>query len=139
MTDLLGLNKPTAMVVFCDPPPELQRVWWLRLVLRFLKPGFKHCQVFVPGDGARAIVINGAANQLFVYQSHPGLLMESILAQGLTYLAVPLRVNDKPSLCGLLTCVSVVKQVLGVGGWAITPWQLYKHLHRQNVKQQKGD
>jgi hypothetical protein len=43
--------------------------------------------------------------------------------------ALHVRVEDwQPRPRGLVTCVSLAKAALGIGGWAVTPWQLRNQL-----------
>ncbi len=119
--------EQTAWVVFSgktDLP-------WLRL----LRPGFRHCFVLI-NDGTHWVSIDPLSHYTDVLVHHvpaefdlPGWLEQ----RGHSVMKAPLRRNLKrPAPFGFLSCVGSAKRVLGIHERNIlTPWQLYRYLHRQ--------
>ncbi|MBC7906911.1 MAG: hypothetical protein H7Y60_09220, partial [Rhodospirillaceae bacterium] len=132
------------LVVFCDPsdaPPGLS--WFGRLAdwaqRALLRPGFRHCFVLVP-MWAPAFQGWVQVDPLFIGMninlSAPNTL-ECIEAQadaGQLHFAWAHPVR-KLRVLGFapLTCVSVVKAVLGCKCRALTPYGLYRHLKREEI------
>lgn len=114
---------------------------WYRLVKWCLKPGFGHVLVLFydpPGDAWCVInPVYGAIQAQAI--SAPPLTLQWLLAEypGTTWASVRRDRYACPRIIrGPLTCVSVVKAVLGIGGWSWTPYQLYRQLHRQALHEQ---
>ncbi len=119
------------LVVFEDSDPdERWRPW--RLVT---KRGFRHCWAAY-NDGPGWLRINPTANGIMVERSllSTSELMEFHGQQAETRVLYLCSRRPRRFLGrGLLTCVSVVKQILGVrAAWAITPYGLYRHLLKRN-------
>lgn len=113
-----------ALLVFCH---ETEIAW-----LRGLKPGFRHVFMALPVQGGW-ITLDPLSTRLEV-EYHP-LPPDTGLAAW--FRARGHAVLESPILPPLpvqwpfapLTCVSVVKRVLGIQApLVITPWQLYRHL-----------
>lgn len=116
-----------AVVVFCDS--NLEEHEKPHPISRFLKPGFKHCycafvnnDLWLQADYERGIpVIKYLTTADFdiaeMYRDLGGTVVET--EQG----GRPLMGPFVPS-----NCVGFVKQILCIHAWALTPWQLYKHL-----------
>jgi hypothetical protein len=117
---------PQAWVAFCGRAD----LAWLRL----LKPGFRHCFV-VLNDGRHWITLDPLACFTEVeVQPVPADfdLPGWYRARGLTVVrAVVRRSVRRPVAWAPFTCVEAVKRVLGIREpRVLTPWQLYRHLHR---------
>ncbi len=102
-------------------------LFWLKI----LRKGFRHCAV-VLHDGEHWINIDPLSHVMAVHVSSvPAscdvpLLLEQ---QGHRVLAVEMQCEGTPAPWGFLTCVGVVKRVLGIRARFIwTPWQLYRYL-----------
>lgn len=104
--------------------------------LRFLKPGYRHCFVALR-DGDLWLICDPLKDRLELAQlslpSHFDLARfyagrgHRVLI-GRTRPELPRRV----SMPAPLTCVGVVKRVVGVRApWVITPWQLFRHLRHR--------
>lgn len=132
------------LVVFCDAapiPPGTRLGWRERLVWwglhAFLRPGFRHCMVLQPftlGQSGGWLHVNPLSNGIDLAIC-PARAAEAALAQvtaggGAAVWAHPVR-ETRVLGFDLLTCVSVVKAVLGLRCRALTPYQLYRHLKRQ--------
>jgi len=132
------------LVVFCDPepiPPNIQLGWRERLVWwalhAFLRPGFRHCMVLQPftlGQSGGWLHVNPLSNGIDI-SICPARAAEAVLEQvrqGKGFAVWTHPVRETRVLGGdLLTCVSVVKAVLGLRCRALTPYGLYRHLKRQ--------
>ena len=117
-----------AMVVFADRAD----CWWLRR----LKPGFRHCFVALrhpPGwlvcdplkDRIELTILDVPSSfdlpGFYVAQGHRVLLGRTAANR-----------SEAEARFGieLLTCVAVVKRVLGIRAGSVqTPWQLFRHLN----------
>lgn len=112
--------------------------WWLAWLGRCLKPGFGHVSVlwFDPrgkawcwagklSGGLHVCPVDGRvafADLAFLYEEATVVLP----------VRRPCRAGgvDEPfMMLGVMTCVSVVKAVLGLRApWVVTPWQLYRRI-----------
>lgn len=103
--------------------------------IRWLKPlraGFRHCFVVV-FQGDTAIVCDPLSNQMLLGSVRPAtplVVTDWYRERGFTVVAT--RITEVPR-CGALlrplTCVEIVKRVLGIRApFVLTPWQLYRHL-----------
>lgn len=136
---MLGTTRErfTAYVVFVGA--DHRRAW--RIATR---RGWRHCLVILPRVGVSetlvggrgAIVLNPIVSHLCVHASErsPLALAHEALNEGATCV-VRCRVDRSPAgeyvPRGLLTCVSVIKAVLGVRAWwVVTPEQLARVLLR---------
>lgn len=131
------------LVIFCDPAPipagerlSLSRrlVWW---GLHLLRPGFRHCAVLVPfavdGSGCWLHIdpLSIGINTALCRADAPDWIMQQVQA-GTAHAVWAHRSRAQLVMGGWpLTCVSVVKAVLGIRCAAITPHQLYRYLKRQ--------
>jgi len=101
-------------------------------VARFLKPGFKHCCVVVDtGDywvkidfGIGVIMVN------CITGSDDFDLAQYYRDSGYTVVEVEQRQKTVTFPLVARSCVGMVKQILGISAFALTPHQLYKRLRR---------
>ncbi len=101
-------------------------------ILKCLKRGFRHCYILL-SDGQKWFSIDPMAHMTevaahtFNTAFNLPLWIES---QGETVIAVEMTAAEKkPAPLMLLTCVEMVKRLLGIQSrWIFTPWQLYAHL-----------
>jgi hypothetical protein len=108
--------------------------WWDR----WLMPGFQHVYVLV-WDGACWLLVDPQLSHVRVTildQFEPEPPTVWLRVPGATIIeARPEVVEGRvrhPWIFGLLTCVEGVKAVLGIRRpWILTPWQLARHLRRQ--------
>lgn len=140
------------LVVFTDLEPlpadvtRVERVvyWLLR---RVYAPGFRHVfAVRLLDGGKRFVIVNPYLNVLDVLilgVDEPiqgtvlsvGLWWEWLcdaVARGLPAVVVsPVRATSSPRVrLRLPTCVGIIKHLLGIGGFAVTPKQLYRCINR---------
>lgn len=102
---------------------------WL---LRWLKPGFRHCFVIL-ADDRRWVAIDPTSRftdvAAFDRADRPDL-PDWLRAQGYTVVRAPLR-RDRVAVAPIrpFTCVEAVKRILGLRApFALTPWALCRHL-----------
>lgn len=103
--------------------------------IRWLKPlraGFRHCFVVV-FQGDTAIVCDPLSNQMLlgsVRPATPPVVTDWYCERGFTVVATQIcEVPRRGALLQPLTCVEIVKRVLGIRApFVLTPWQLYRHL-----------
>ena len=95
---------------------------------RCLKEGFKHCFVVID-DGSYWIQIDGKAGipEIEVVTNSDYDLVSFYRGEGYRVVETYRRNRPMPHLV-LGDCVGVVKAVLGVHSWAVTPYGLYKRL-----------
>ena len=99
--------------------------------LKFLKRGFRHCFVLLH-DGKHWIAMDPLSNVMEV--SIPDIpssfdLPRWFQTQGYTVQRYNIQAYDKAMLPSVMSCVDVVKRVLGIHApFILTPWQLYKYL-----------
>lgn len=108
--------------------------WLIRLTCR---PGFQHCFAYKPianpPNGLYLLVDPRSNGMNVMVATVPQILDDGY--DGVYYASY--EVPDyqrgwRPR--GLLTCVSVIKHLLGVRAWwIITPHQLYRHLEKQGA------
>lgn len=125
-----------AVVVFLGRELVDGAAWWSW----FLKPGFIHCFVLLAINGdERWIKIEGIYGRLRVTQIPLGDDEREhyvrYVARGATVIKTDVQSEMLiwPLMNGEInvrTCVSVIKSLLGIRSWAVTPWQLYKHLRK---------
>lgn len=121
--------KQKAWVVFTN---QTDLPW-----LRVLRPGFRHCFVILH-DGRRWLSVDPLAGRMEIQSLDvagefdlPRWLEE----QG--HIAIRAKIHEHRKLMPLmpLTCVEVVKRVLGIKARSvITPWQLYRHIRAQRYQ-----
>lgn len=95
---------------------------------RRLKEGFKHCFVVID-DGSYWIRIDGKAGvaEIEVVANSDYDLTSFYRSEGYRVVETYRRDRPMPHLVAG-NCVGVVKAVLGLHSWAITPHQLYRRL-----------
>jgi len=113
-----------ALVVFCDNNDHP--------LSRFLKPGYRHVMCVVQTD-AGWVRIDGARGIPNVQVEAPGSLDLAAYyrKEGFEVLEVSQGTSANPLPLTLNNCVGMVKAVLGVRSWSITPHQLYRHLRKE--------
>ncbi len=140
------------LVVFMDFPPLAPTAsraerFWTRLFELFLKPGFRHVFAICEEKPGRFLIIDphwrGAdVVSMDAHDSHPAFPDQTI-GQWYFWLAHPcfgadwrsvfaapqIRPNRPPLT--LLSCVSIIHHLLGLRGFALTPWQLYRLINQQ--------
>jgi hypothetical protein len=143
------------LLVFCDPPPCPEDVGWKERLLyrglQLLRPGFRHVfavreaeafdgWVVVNPHSGSLDVVEVPADGVFWWDGTPvngGQWFDSLFileGKGLVHLATAVGVSRCEFLPrGPLTCVSVVKHLLGWNrsGTTLTPWQLFQSLTRR--------
>lgn len=116
-----------AVVVFLGSELVEGASWWSRL----LKPGFIHC--FVLLQDMHWVKIEGRhgavrVTQLGEHQS--GNVVSHYRAQGAIVVETIVYAKSVRAPFVARTCVGLVKAMLGIKSFSLTPWQLYKHLTR---------
>lgn len=132
---LLPDNNSRALVVFSNNV----RAGYLRL----LKRGFRHCFVMLPQNerGTVWLSCDPLSNHMEIgaHEIADGFdLTDWLRGQGCTVIDAPVNHSHKRAApIMLLTCVEVVKRVLGIHKFGIfTPWQLYKFIKKQHPKKE---
>ncbi len=128
--------SPVDAVVLWQPArywPPGTCPWWWNMARRFMQPGFGHCLVlFYDPDGDAYCVLDpvfGGVQARAI--SAATLTLRSLIRQyPASHWAIVRRDrHDCPPLVrGPLTCVSVAKAVLGLGGRSWTPYQLWRQV-----------
>jgi len=141
MTAIGTSSEQVWYLVFCDDDEEIPR-WWNR----FLKKGFRHAYCFAQ-NGLCVTVIEPLYHTVQVENYFPeddphGVLLAEFCACAWseTYphvLECQINVDERGSIRSIFnafpTCVSLLKTVVGIKGFAITPYQLYKLALRQGA------
>ena len=123
-------QERVALVVFVDQAGLL--------CLRWLRKGFRHCFVIVRVDrGWIACDPMSHRTDLDLFGDlSPDQLAHWYRSLGLN--VVRTRIRSAPLRLAPVrpyTCVEAVKHVLGLHApWTLTPWQLYKRLHHEDVR-----
>jgi hypothetical protein len=102
----------------------------------FTRQGYRHCCAF-KWDGYNWILIDPLGQCLDInimpYNSEddvPQLFKQN----GWTVIRYKKNIKPKFIFRGILTCVTVCKQVLGIKAcWVVTPWQLHNYIQRRNT------
>lgn len=121
-----GEVPPTYYVVFCHQVV----VWWLRI----LKPDFRHC--FLLAAHPNGLVLLDPLSHRWLLQPLPPMAakrLEALLKENrLTFVKVTrLRAAARPMPPSFISCVSVVKRLLGIRSFLpLTPYRLYVFLRR---------
>lgn len=124
------LEAANAFVVFSDDT----HLFWLR----GLKKGFRHCAMIIrKEDDSGWLVVDPLSHHLLIDEvravtGQPDL-PELLRAEGHTLVAVTIAAPPRKAAPFMpLTCVEVVKRLLGIHDWRIiTPYQLYRHLNKR--------
>ena len=101
-----------------------------------LKPGFRHCLAFsYDAVGERWVIVDPLFDGAFI-RALPSSEVDAFIAhyriRGTILRCRVKRTQIKrPRL--LLTCVSVITNLLGVATCAVTPYQLYRYLVRNGA------
>lgn len=103
--------------------------------LRALKQGFRHCSILL-NNGKQWITIDPLSNytDVAVHEVPLGFdLPQWMRDRGHVVQNAPVKTPEKKGPTMPMTCVEVVKKHLGMHArWVLTPYQLYKHLEKQN-------
>jgi hypothetical protein len=104
-----------------------------RAVLQLLRPGFRHCFAALQiGDGWVACDPLKDRIQLALVPRPGDFDLAAFYASQGHRVLVGRTVGERPRAPGLptlLTCVAIVKRLLGIRApTVVTPWQLYRHL-----------
>ena len=99
----------------------------------FTRKGFRHCCAF-KWDGFNWLLVDPLGQGLDInvlpYTSTddvPSIFKDS----GWTVIRAK-TINDKFIFRGLMTCVTVCKQLVGIKAcWVVTPWQLYNYIQKE--------
>lgn len=133
-----GEREPRdVLVLFCASVRTAP--WWFAFWKRWLgKPGYHHVLAawFDPSTGVW-VVIDPLYGNIEVRTLGPRHGVADILRMWPATEAVHVRTpigGGADRHRGLMTCVAVVKSLLGIGGWAVTPWQLRRQLARLEVE-----
>lgn len=118
-----------ALVVFHD---SFERAHWMS---RFMKPGFWHCFVCMERDGLWIKVDGESGLPVVQYltQSEGFDLAGFYRDQGFTVVETEQRGSAVISPLALRNCVGMVKALLCIRSFAVTPWGLYRHLTRNEI------
>lgn len=115
-----------AIVVFLGIDLVDDPAWYAR----WLKPGFIHCFVLIATDG-KWIKLEGKSGALSI--SILGWINDvewHYRRQGAVTVKTTVQLNALRSPFVARTCVGLIKSVLGIRSFAVTPWQLYQNLTR---------
>lgn len=138
------LSPVDAVVIFQPGHAWPGAPWWWRIIKRWFKPGYGHVLVlYYDPDGDAWLVLNPVYGGIqaraiagsrtltgHVLKDYPGTTWRMVRRD---------RAICPPLVRGPLTCVSVVKAVLGMGGRAWTPWQLCRAIDRHAAAQATQD
>lgn len=97
---------------------EAERKYWY---MRWLKKGFSHCYL-----------LQAYEDKWIKTESGQGVIRADVVnyekpSQGC--IIVKIKAKDKKMWFSINTCVSLVKAITGLGGRALTPYQLYKRVN----------
>ena len=123
-------TRVSALVVFTDQCD----VWWLR----GLRPGFRHCFAVVRDPAGEWLACDWLKGRLVfrVYgPQNPDDLVARLVRRGHRVAEVPARGARGGAVLRAMSCVEVVKQAVGIGGWRpLTPYGLWRHLGRTGAR-----
>lgn len=109
--------------------------------LKILRKGFRHCFVILH-DGEKWLSVDPLAHRLEIQvQSVPADFDLPRWLEERGHIAIRAKLHEPQKILPLmpLTCVEVVKRVLGVRSrLVITPWQLYRHLRAERYSGVEG-
>jgi hypothetical protein len=115
------------LVWFAEPDKLTSRWQWL------LAPGFRHCGVAVQvPQGWIMVEDTGLTAHLAFYQTTAFALTRELETHGCVVVAAKVQPAWPRPWLRPLTCVELVKHVLGLRAWRVwTPLQLYRRLKRE--------
>jgi len=103
---------------------------------RFLKDGFHHVYCVVENDGNWLLFDprDGKPEIKYLTRLDGFDLAQHYRNHGLTVIEIDSVLHNKSSLLPFAhrNCVGLVKHVLSLRCWAVTPWQLYRYLTRRH-------
>lgn len=112
-----------ALVVFCNTADH--SLSWL------LRPGFRHVFCVIESNGLWLEIDGRCGVPSIRYLSQSDFDLATFYRdQGLTVVETAQGANPSPWPLALANCVGLVKVALCIRSWAVTPYQLYKHLER---------
>ena len=99
----------------------------------FTRKGFRHCCAF-KWDGFNWLLVDPLGQGLDItilnYTSEDDV--PSIFRQAGWTVIRAKTINDKFIFRGLMTCVTVCKQLVGIKAcWVVTPWQFYNYIKKE--------
>jgi len=99
----------------------------------FTRKGFRHCCAF-KWNGFNWLLVDPLGQGLDItilnYTSEDDV--PSIFRQAGWTVIRAKTINDKFIFRGLMTCVTVCKQLVGIKAcWVVTPWQLYNYIKKE--------
>lgn len=121
-------NQINALIIFSD----YTDLWWLKILRR----GFRHCAVLTEQNGQWILVdVLAHKTELLIVDVPDGFqLGEWLRDDGCVVCETRLTQQSicRPLWPAFSTCVESVKRILGIRqAFIFTPWQLYRHLQRQ--------
>lgn len=121
--------------IFFGDAPRSSNGWRevvINFFLRSCRRGFSHCWA-VRVDGMTVTVVDPRCRRLYV-EAFAGVGVDEVIAAlGLEWSKI-VRYNTKED-GGIIfprpdTCASIIARLVGIGGFVLTPYQLYKALMR---------
>lgn len=133
------VKKEKYLVCFMPHDFDGKDGFWEKLfcfALNRLKKNFSHVSIYKQGIVPWEIIeINPASNNIFINEITKQQMMNILLSPNITHLVVEAKTGTIKAK-GLITCVSVVKAILGIDKASIiTPYQLYKFLEKNYGKE----
>jgi len=115
-------------IVFHD---DARLSWWLKLF--FTRPGFRHCDVYVPYEHGTMCISKTIFNiDVYTWPCKTNDMAEYLSREpGYTVLYLPIVYNKPmPLKLGLFipSCVALAQKITGFSSHAITPYGFYKAL-----------
>lgn len=114
-----------AVVVFLGHDLFDGHVWWAR----WLKNGFVHCFVLVESNGWIKIEYQYGAVKVTQLGEFADIVAH-YRDQGAIVVSTMVSTDPIRSPVLVRTCVGLVKEILGVKSFSLTPWQLFNCLTR---------
>ena len=116
-----------ALVIFKDENYHWAGDW--------LRPGYRHVLCVVPAydgeDGCVAFDVTIKGLQTVPLPGRPTDYIQDYENRGAEVLVVDYTPEKRPLFPMLLNnCVGLTKHMIGIRSWAVTPWQLHRHLTR---------
>lgn len=115
-----------ALVIFCDD--NTHKLAWL------LKPGFRHCFVCIESNGLWLQIDGGPGIPNIKYLSESDFDLATFYRdKGFTIVETFQRNKSVTFPLILRNCVGLTKGILCISGWALTPYELYRQLEKENA------